>query len=84
MDSLSYPVSLLVVALAAFAFNRNNSPKLMLFSLAIGIYIIYSHESGNTITTLKKDVIESIDNSAKEFAKDKSVQKEDEAIKVTK
>lgn len=84
MDSLSYPVSLLVVALAAFAFNRNNSPKLMLLSLAIGVYVIYSHESGNTITTLKKDMIESIDKSAKEFVQDKSVRKEDETVKTAK
>lgn len=83
MDSLSYPVLLLVVALAVFAFNRNNSPKLMLLSLVIGVYIIYSHESGNSITTLKKEMIESIENSAKEFAKDKTLQKE-EIIKATK
>lgn len=84
MDSLSYPVLLLVVALAAFAFNRNNSPRLMFLSLAIGAYIIYSHESGNSITTLKNDMIESIDNSAKEFAKEKKLQREEEIIKSVK
>ena len=77
MDSLSYPVSLLVVALAAFAFNRNNSPKLMLLSLAIGVYIIYSHESGKSVTTFKDEMIESIDNSAKEFVKEKGALQEE-------
>lgn len=84
MDYLSYLASLFVVALAAFAFNRNNSPRLMLLSLAIGVYIIYSHESGNTITTLKKDMIESIDKSAKEFTQDRRVQQDDETIKTAK
>lgn len=79
MDGLLYPVSLLAVALLTFAFNRNNSPRLMLLSLAIGIYIIYSHESGKSITTLRDDIIESIDNSAREFAKEKGIQRKDTA-----
>lgn len=64
-----YPLSLLIVALMAFTFYRNNSMKMVLLSLAIGVYIIYSHETGYTATDYKNEVIDSIDKSAKEFVK---------------
>ncbi len=69
MDGLMYPLSLLIVALMAFTFYRNNSMKMVLLSLAIGVYIIYSHETGYTATDYKNEVIDSIDKSAKEFVK---------------
>lgn len=69
MDGLMYPLSLVVVALMAFTFYRNNSVKMVLLSLAIGVYIIYSHETGYTATDYKNEVIDSIDKSAKEFVK---------------
>lgn len=69
MDGLMYPLSLVVVALMAFTFYRNNSMKMVLLSLAIGVYIIYSHETGYTATDYKNEVIDSIDKSAKEFVK---------------
>lgn len=64
-----YPLSLLIVALMAFTFYRNNSMKMVLLSLAIGVYIIYSHETGYTATDYKNEVIDSIDKSAQEFVK---------------
>ena len=69
MDGWMYPLSLLIVALMAFTFYRNNSMKMVLLSLAIGVYIIYSHETGYTATDYKNEVIDSIDKSAKEFVK---------------
>ncbi len=69
MDGWMYPLSLLIVALMAFTFYQNNSMKMMLLMLAIGVYIIYSHETGYTATDYKNEVIESIDKSAKEFVK---------------
>ncbi len=69
MDGLMYPLSLLIVVLMAFTFYRNNSMKMVLLSLAIGVYIIYSHETGYTATDYKNEVIDSIDKSAKEFVK---------------
>ena len=64
-----YPLSLLIVVLMAFTFYRNNSMKMVLLSLAIGVYIIYSHETGYTATDYKNEVIDSIDKSAQEFVK---------------
>ncbi|MDD2651988.1 MAG: hypothetical protein PHX44_02910 [Sulfurimonas sp.] len=69
MDGYMYPLSLAVVALMAFTFYQNNSFKMMLLMLGIGVYIIYSHETGYTATDYKNEVIESIDKSAKEFVK---------------
>ena len=69
MDGWMYPLSLLIVALMAFTFYQNNSMKMMLLMLAIGVYIIYSHETGYTATDYKNEVIDSIDKSAKEFVK---------------
>lgn len=69
MDGWMYPLSLLIVALMAFTFYQNNSMRMMLLMLAIGVYIIYSHETGYTATDYKNEVIESIDKSAKDFVK---------------
>lgn len=69
MDGWMYPLSLLIVALMAFTFYQNNSVRMMLLMLAIGVYIIYSHETGYTATDYKNEVIDSIDKSAKDFVK---------------
>ena len=69
MDGLIYPVSLIIIALLAFVFNQNNNRLLMFLVLAIGAYIIYSHETGRTATDFKNEMIESIDESAKGFSK---------------
>ncbi len=84
MDGLLYPISLLVVALMAVAFYRGNSIKLMLFALAVGAYIIYSHETGHTATDYKNEMVDSISESATEFAKERSIEGYDESKKVAK
>ncbi|MDD5373504.1 MAG: hypothetical protein PHO62_08770 [Sulfurimonas sp.] len=78
MDGLLYPISLLVVVLIAFFFYRNNSFKLMLLTLAVGVYIIYSQETGNTVTNLKNEAVQSIDKSAESFSKSRGIEGYDE------
>lgn len=78
MDGLLYPISLLVVVLIAFFFYRNNSFKFLLLTLAVGVYIIYSHETGNTVTNLKNEAVKSIDKSAGDFSKSRGVEGYDE------
>ncbi|QFR42397.1 hypothetical protein [Sulfurimonas xiamenensis] len=78
MDGSLYIISLIVVVLLAFVFYRSNSFKLMLLVLAVGIYIIYAHKSGNTPSKVKNEIIESIDKSAKDFSKSRGVEKYDE------
>ncbi len=69
MDGWLYPLSLAVVGLLAYIFYQNNSFKMMLLMIAIGIYFIYSHETGYTATDYKNEVIDSIDKSARDFVK---------------
>lgn len=78
MEGILYPVSLIVVAIMAFALYRGNSFKLMFLVLAVGVYIIYSHETGNTATKYKDEVIESIDKSARDFSKSRGAEGYDE------
>jgi len=69
MDEWMYPLLLAAMALMAFTFYQNNSIKMALLTVAIGIYLVYSHETGHTISDYKNDVIQSIDKSAREFVK---------------
>ncbi len=69
MDDLIYPVSLVVIALLVFVLNQNNNSKLALLMLAIGIYIVYSHETGNTATDFKNNMVNSINEGAEDFTK---------------
>lgn len=64
-----YIVSLIVVALLAVTLYRGNSFKLMFLVLAVGVYIIYSHEGGNAVSSFKDGVVESVDKSTRDFVK---------------
>ncbi|WP_320341523.1 hypothetical protein [Sulfurimonas sp.] len=78
MDGIPYIVSLIVIAIMAFALYRGNSFKLMFLVLAVGIYIIYSHETGNTATKYKDEMLESLDKSARDFSKSRGAEGYDE------
>ncbi|MGE4396014.1 MAG: hypothetical protein AB7D34_01015 [Sulfurimonas sp.] len=78
MDGIPYTVSLIVIAIMAFALYRGNSFKLMFLVLAVGVYIIYSHETGNTATKYKDEMLESIDKSARDFSKSRGTEGYDE------
>ena len=69
MDDLIYPASLVVIALLVFVLNQNNNSKLALLMLVIGIYIVYSHETGNTATDFKNNMVNSINEGAEDFTK---------------
>lgn len=69
MDDLIYPASLLAIVITAFSFFQSGNTKFALLVLAIGVYIIYSHETGNTATDFKNNMINSIDEKATEFKK---------------
>ncbi|MCW8954923.1 MAG: hypothetical protein OQK48_08255 [Sulfurimonas sp.] len=63
MDGFLYPVSLLVVALLVFSFYRTHNNILALIVLFVGIYIVYTHETGKTATDWKNEIVESVDES---------------------
>ena len=69
MDGFLYPASLVVIALLALTFYKGNNNILMIIVLAIGAYIIYSHETGYTATDFKNEMIESVDESVGNFNK---------------
>ena len=71
-SSLIYPVSLALIALVSFVLYQNNNTKLMLIILGIGAYIIYSHNTGHTMTEWRKNIAESFDESADKYQKDLS------------
>jgi len=86
VEDLLYPVSIVVIALLAFVLNQNNNSKLALLMVAIGIYIVYSHETGNTATDFKNKMVNSINNGAEDFAKSYDIEgydakKNKEAVK---
>jgi len=70
MDGIMYPISLIIIAIMAFSFNRNNNSFLMIFVLLVGVYIIYSHETGHTATEFKNSMVQSIDESARDFSEE--------------
>ncbi|SMP86839.1 hypothetical protein SAMN06314019_1017 [Epsilonproteobacteria bacterium SCGC AD-311-C15] len=68
MDGFLYPASLILIVLLAFTFYRNNNTILMGLVLVIGVYIVFSHETGHTATEFRNDVIDSLDQSARDFS----------------
>ena len=69
MDGIFYPISLVVLALAAFGFIRNNSNFLALVAILVGVYVIYSHETGQSAGEIRNEIVETVDESTTEFIK---------------
>lgn len=70
MEGMFYYLTLVVLAVLAYTFFQNHNEKLALLMLGIGIYIVYSHETGYTVTDFKNETVKSLDESANEWAKD--------------
>jgi len=69
MEGIIYPASIIFLAILAFVFYQGRNNVLMFIAIVIGVYIVYSQETGHTATEFKNGVIESIDSEAKEFDK---------------
>lgn len=67
MDGYLYIGSLVLILFTSLMFYKSNNTKLMLLVLGIGVYIIYSHETGHTATEFKDRVVDSIDKSATKY-----------------
>ncbi len=79
MEGYTYFFSLLIIALLSFVFFQQNNTVLMIITLAIGVYIIYSHETGHTATEYKNKVVKSINDEAEGFSQRKGIKKFDES-----
>ncbi len=78
MDGMFYYITLAVLGILAFTFFQNHNEKLALLMLGIGIYIVYSHETGNTVTDFKNETVKSLDESANDWARDRGTDGFDE------
>ena len=70
MEGMFYYLTLVVLAVLAYTFFQNHNEKLALLMLVIGIYVVYSHETGYTATDFRNETVKSLDESADEWAKD--------------
>ncbi|WP_373035748.1 hypothetical protein [Sulfurimonas sp.] len=82
MDGILYPASLVLLILLAFTFNQSNNTVLALIMIIVGIYIVYSHETGETATDWKNNIVKSIDEEAQGFSEKRGLKGHD--INMTK
>jgi len=76
MDGILYPVSIVVLALFAFTFHKSNNTILAMIMVVVGIYIIYSQETGHTATEFKRDMVDSANEAVgNSYSKDLSTGK---------
>lgn len=59
-----YIFSIALLVVLAFVFNKNHNSKLSILMILIAIYVVYSHETGNTATNFKNGVVDSINESS--------------------
>jgi divalent metal cation (Fe/Co/Zn/Cd) transporter len=77
MDGFTYYASLLLLLGLAYVFFQHNNSLLLLIVVVIGVYIVYSHETGHTATEFKDNVVESINEEAEGFNKKKGIERFD-------
>ena len=58
-----YPATIVVLLILAYLQWQSNAKKTMILILVILGYIVYSHETGNTLTKFKNDTAESFDEA---------------------
>jgi len=58
-----YPATIVILLILAYMQWQTNSKKMMILILVILGYIVYSHETGNTLTAFKDDSVKSFDEA---------------------
>jgi len=71
MDGILYPASLVLLALLAYTFNKSRNNMLALIMVLVGIYMVYSHETGHTATDFKNELVDDLGGSAQKFSKER-------------
>lgn len=83
-ESWLYPGTIVVLLILAYMQWQTNAKKTMVLILVILAYIVYSHETGHSLTKLKDDTVESFDKAVGNSKyKERSLQAE-EAEKAVK
>ncbi len=62
-QSWLYPGTVVVLLLLAYMQWQINAKKTMILILIVLGYIVYSHETGHTLTQLKNETVESFDEA---------------------
>ena len=70
MDGMMYYGALLLIAFFIFSMVRTNHGGMALIGLVVGVYLVYSHETGHTATEFKNDLVQKIDKEAPVFNHD--------------
>ena len=76
MDEMLYPISIILLVIFAFTFYKSNNTILAMILVVIGIYIIYSQETGHTATEFKNNMVDTVHDSTEYgYSKDLSTGK---------
>ncbi len=70
MDGMLYIASLGVLGIFIFIMMQHHNNGLAFIALVIGIYIVYSHETGYTATDFRHEMINTIDETATDYSTD--------------
>jgi len=62
-ESWLYPGTIVVLLLLAYMQWQSNAKKTVVVIFAILAYIVYSHETGHSLTQLKNETVESFDEA---------------------
>jgi len=81
MEGMTYYGALLVIAIFIFSMLRTNHGGMALIGLLLGVYIVYSHETGHTATEFKNDMVQKIDEEAPDFSYNKDREEGKKAIR---
>jgi hypothetical protein len=76
MSGSMYYISLVAVAIIAIHFFRRGHFVMSLAALAVGAWVVYSHEEQITYDSIKHDVYTTIDDAAKSEYDKKGIETE--------
>ena len=74
MDGMIYPASLIVIAIFIFTMMQHHNNMLAFIALVVGIYIVYSHETGYTATDFRHEMIDTIDHNTYDYTKETDIE----------
>lgn len=77
MNGMLYYGALVLLLGLAYMFFQHNNSLLLLITVIIGVYIVYSHETGHTATEFKNEVVNSINDEAQGFDDKKGIKRFD-------
>ena len=70
MDGLLYYAALGVLGIFIYTMMQHNNSLMALIALVIGIYIVYSHETGYTATDFRHEMVNAIDENTIDYTKE--------------